>query len=190
MNEDFTLHAFAEPVTELPDQPNLSAAEMKRRLQAPADEVRQVHNALAKTVKGITDATYPDTVTRDMLAPAVRQELAGKAEEATVAARLEAAEERMTAQLARKCEIYCGSFTATDYTNTVELGFRAAAVLVFTYGHPDGITGVSEFGTLALDGVPSKSLTITDTGFIAGENLCSGRKNTNPHRFIAFKPLA
>ena len=196
MNENYTIPAFAEPITDLPDTPSLTAAELKRRFQAPADEVRLAHNALAECVEGITSATYPDTVTEDMLTDALADKINGKADETSVTARFSAEtaaraalQTELEAQIAQKCEIYCGTFTTTEYTTTVEIGFRAAAILIFTYGHPDGITGVSEFGTLALDGVPSESLTITDTGFIAGENLCSNFDNTSPLRYIAFKTI-
>lgn len=48
MNQNDTLPAFAAPITSLPETPTCEAAELKSRFQAPEDEVREVHNVLAK----------------------------------------------------------------------------------------------------------------------------------------------
>lgn len=74
MNENLTLSTFAEPITGLADTPALSAAELKRRFQAPAEELRQAHNALAEAhaaldekVEGIVAETYGGTIHESML---------------------------------------------------------------------------------------------------------------------------
>ncbi|MDR3767420.1 MAG: hypothetical protein Q3Y08_10375 [Butyricicoccus sp.] len=134
MNTNYTIPAFAEPITSLPDTPTCEAAELKRRFQAPADEVREAHNALAKCVEGITSATYPDTVTEDMLTEALANKINGKAEQADLTAAidtLEAADAATQTQIAAKCEAYFGTYTGDGTENRViSLGFTPKAVLL------------------------------------------------------------
>ena len=141
MNEKMQIPAFAEPITDLGDQPNLPSAELKRRFQAPADELREAHNALAGVVHGITSATYPDTVTEEMLAAGVREKIEGKAEETALAAEQTAREEADTALSARvstveaalpeKCEVYFGTYRGNgEPTQDITLGFTPKAVIV------------------------------------------------------------
>ena len=93
---------FIEPITALPTDPQLAPEELKRRLQAPAEELRAAHNALAKEVGGIADATYPDTVTEAMLTPEVRETIAAKAEQSALEAETAARESADSAPLKRK----------------------------------------------------------------------------------------
>ena len=127
MEKNFTLPAFVEPITALPDTPNLSAAELKRRFQAPSDELREVHNALAKTVQGITDATYPETVSESMLTADLAGKINGKADADTN----NAAHESFSAQLAQKCECYFGTYTGDGaVSRVIELGFQPVGVII------------------------------------------------------------
>lgn len=88
MNENLTLSTFAEPITGLADTPALSAAELKRRFQAPAEELRQVHNALAEShaaldekVEGIIAETYGGTIHENMLDVPLSTKINAKAEQ-------------------------------------------------------------------------------------------------------------
>ena len=189
-----TIEAFTEPITALPTDPQLAPEELKRRLQAPAEELRAAHNALAKEVGGIADATYPDTVTREMLTPEVKQEIAAKAEQsalASEAAARESADSDQNAAIARKCEVFVGRYTGDGLgkTKTVKLGFRPKAIIVANkltrgnYLKPQDVN-------FAIDGVPSPCVTITDTGFtVTGyfNGTDSDFGDLNPFRYIAFK---
>ena len=185
---------FTEPITALPTDPQLAPEELKRRLQAPAEELRAAHNALAKEVGGIADATYPDTVTEAMLTPEVKQEIAAKAEqsalEAETAAR-ESADSALSDAVAHKCELFFGSYTGTGISTTqaITLGFRPRAVLVadrILYGdyfNPQHMN-------LVVDDVTTPNIKITDTGFeVSSYANCSAsdESNANPYRYIAFK---
>lgn len=136
-----TIEAFTEPITALPTDPQLAPEELKRRLQAPSEELRAAHNALAKEVGGIADATYPDTVTREMLTPEVKQEIAAKAEQsalASEAAARESADSALSDVVAHKCELFFGSYTGDGQsTRAIELGFAPKAVFLI---RKDGVT--------------------------------------------------
>ena len=176
MNEDFTLTTFAEPITNLADEPQLPADEMKRRLQAPADELRQAHNALAQTVHGITEATYPDTVTEAMLIDELAAKINGKAEQTALTAEAtarEAADDALDTELAKKCEVYAGTYTGDGTASrTISLGFTPKAVLVMnTNGQTTDSYRYS--GGLAVTGQPCvfsdyTVVGITDGGFQVG----------------------
>ena len=154
MNEDFTLTTFAEPITALADDPQLPPDEMKRRLQAPADELRQAHNALAATVKGITDATYPETVTEAMLTNELAAKLNGKADADDVTAETQSLDARLDtveATLPQKCACYCGTFTGDGTQNRlISLGFTPKAVLVM---ETNGFTCLQYNGTYVSGGL-------------------------------------
>ena len=171
MNDNFTIDQFTHRISDLPDQPTLSPQELKQRFDSSPEELRTAHNALAKCVQGITDATYPDTVTRDMLAPAVREEIAGKAEETDLAAEQTA---RLTLSgrvaaveqaLPQKCEVYFGTYTGTGtYPRTVSLGFTPKAVLI---GHQNGLIAESTavYSTLMLKDYATQYCGIVSNGF-------------------------
>ena len=131
---DHTVPEFAEPITALATDPRLPPDELKRRFQAPADELREAHNALAGVVKGITDTTYPSTVTREMLAPAVRAELDAKAAQTALTAEVserQRANAALAAAVAPKCEAYTGSYTGDGAADRViDLAFAPKAVLI------------------------------------------------------------
>ena len=175
MNEDYTLTAFAEPITALADDPQLPPDEMKRRLQAPADEVRQAHNALAQTVKGITDATYPDTVTREMLTQDVRDELDGKADAEDVTAETQSLDARLgivETALPLKCEAYVGKYTGNGAASrNITLGFQPKAVLVMD---ATGFTGLQYNGTRSAGGLALANQPVENSAGVAVEITSNG----------------
>ena len=162
MNEDYTLTTFAEPITALADDPQLPPDEMKRRLQAPADELLEAHNALAGVVHGITEATYPDTVTEDMLADVLSEKINSKAEQAALTAEQTAREDaddaldtRLTTVETQKCEVYFGSYTGNGAEErTINIGFTPKAILTSSTTDRDG--GNEFYDGLALPGKPVK----------------------------------
>lgn len=212
MNDNYTIPAFAEPITGLPDTPTCAADELKRRFQAPADEVREAHNALAEAhetldakVEGIVTETFAGAIHESMFDEELTEKLNSKADEASVAERLEAEtaareagdaalDTRVTATeaaLLQKCEFITGTYTGNwsgnlndPWTQTIKLGFQPKALLVAsetTNGNSYSIPAVH----LALPDVPSSWITITETGFTAGKYMNWGANGT--YRYIAFK---
>ena len=174
MNEDYTLTTFTEPITALADDPQLPPDEMKRRLQAPADELRQAHNALAGVVHGITEATYPDTVTEDMLTDALSEKINGKADISDVSDEVNALDARLDTvetALPEKCEATCGVYYGNgEQSREIILGFRPKAVLILQAGYQMVTSGGVCFGGLALDGRTMQyknntAIAVTDQGF-------------------------
>ena len=203
MNEDFTLTTFAEPITDLADEPQLPADEMKRRLQAPADELRQAHNALAQTVHGITEATYPDTVTEAMLTNELAAKINGKADADDVTA-LDDRLDTVETALPTKCEVYAGQYVGnSDESQTIDLGFQPKAVLVTdTAGtmHYEHTAGNHTYtGGLALPNAPvitndlyilsvcANGFTVFSNSYKVGSSYYSISTNQGTHYYIALK---
>lgn len=141
MNQNFTLPAFAEPITGLPDTPTCAADELKRRFQAPADEVREAHNALAEAhqtldekVEGIVTETFSGTIHESMFDEALAEKLNGKAEQTALRAEITArisGDTALQSSLQQKCEVYFGTYTGDGTENRViSLGFTPKAVLL------------------------------------------------------------
>ena len=163
------IEKFQQTISALPDTPNLSAAELKRRFDACPEELRTALTgvcddgaALEKRMDAYRAETFEGEITRDMLTPAVRDELSGKAEQTALAAET-AAREKTDAAVAQKCECYFGSYTGDGAANkTIALGFEPKAVLVFS---PMGRTySVKQYGGAVYDGglaLPGKPVTVT-----------------------------
>ncbi len=149
MNQNFTLPAFAEPITGLPDTPTCAADELKRRFQAPADEVREAHNALAEAhekldekVEGIVTETFAGAIHESMFDGELTDKLNSKADQTAldiVDTRLSAAESTLqtqTNQIAQKCQVYIGTYTGNgEASQFINLGFTPKAVLVLNGGY-------------------------------------------------------
>ena len=174
MNENLTLSTFAEPITGLADTPELSAADLKRRFQAPTEELRQAHNALAEAhaaldekVEDIIAETYGGTIHENMLDVPLSTKINAKAEQSDMA---EVQEEisAMQTSLACKCELYCGAYTGDGAAaQDITLGFRPKAVLVMCGGYQTSATGSLHYGGLSIEGNNASGLELTDTGFTA-----------------------
>lgn len=174
MNQNYTLPAFAEPITSLPDTPTCDADELKRRFQAPADEVREAHNALAEAyelldekVEGIVTETFAGAIHENMFDEELAEKLNGKADEESnqeahmaLDTRLKTAETKLTVQsgqISQKSEVYFGTYTGTADPHTgignqvISLGFTPKAVLVLRYG-ADVSDNAWSYGGMALAG--------------------------------------
>ena len=144
------IEKFQQTISALPDTPNLSAAELKRRFDACPEELRKALNgvcddgaALEKRMDAYRAETFEGEITRDMLAPAVRDELSGKAEQTALNAET-AAREQTDAVVAQKCEILLGTYTGNGAASReISLGITPKAVIVF---HNGTRTGDSNFG--------------------------------------------
>ena len=187
---DYTIPAFAEPITSLPDTPACSASELKRRFQAPSEELRQAHNALAKCVAGITSATYPETVTEAMLAGDLAQKINGKAEQSdldTETAALDSRVSSLETKVQQTSYLAAGTYTGTgtSETKTVSVGFTPKAVLVVALKpkYEYNRTAVQ----LAVQGADAEIVKIVSGGFTVTDELNDSAASANPFRYLALK---
>ena len=209
MNKNFTIPAFAEPITGLPDTPTCAANELKRRFQAPADEVRVAHNALAEAhekldtkVEGIVTETFAGAIHESMFDEELTEKLNSKAEQTsldTVDNRLAAAESTLQTQanqIAQRCQIYIGTYTGDGTeSKTISLGFRPKAVIVYCEGYIGYNDGRIQ-GGLILDGTPmtfssayQPAAEIISSGFIVRSNDQRHQMNINQvfYSYLAFR---
>ena len=175
---DHKIAAFAHKITDLPDQPNLPADELKARFDSSPEELRQAVNGIcddAATLSGKVDSilaeTFDGVVEKSMLSEALAEELDAKATQTELAAEvdtLEAADTALggrmstaestitthTSQIAQKCQIYYGTYTGNGASSRdISLGFTPKAVLTVR----DGCMFSDTYGTaaLALNGTPA-----------------------------------
>ena len=151
---DHKIAAFTHKITDLPDQPNLPADELKARFDSSPEELRQAHNALCDDadrlddrVSGIIAETFGDTISKSMLSDELAAELDAKAEAADLTAETTAREgadtslsTRVTtleAELPQKVEIYIGTYSGSGDGNTkrITLPVTPKAVLVSPNGN-------------------------------------------------------
>lgn len=156
---DYKITQFTHRITDLPDQPNLPADELKARFDSSPEELRQSVNGIcddATTLSGKVDSilaeTFDGVVEKSMLSEALADEIDAKATQTALAAevntleaadsalggRMSAAESTITthtSQIAQKCEIYCGTYTGDGASSrTITLGFKPKAVFVLQDG--------------------------------------------------------
>ena len=130
---DHKIEQFTHRITDLPDQPNLPADELKVRFDSSPEELRRSVNGicddadrLETRVDGIIAQTFEGEITREMLEEDVRNELDGKADTddittvsaavAAEAAAREDADDALEAAIAQKCELYLGTYTGQSAT--------------------------------------------------------------------------
>ena len=153
---DHKIAAFAHKITDLPDQPNLPADELKARFDSSPEELRVAHNALCDDadrlddrVSGIIAETFGDTISKSMLSDELQDELDAKAVETSVASRFtaeqtarEAADsaldtrvDALETELPQKVEIYIGTYNGTGTGNQIfTLPITPKAVLIMPNG--------------------------------------------------------
>ena len=153
---DHKIAAFAHKITDLPDQPNLPADELKARFDSSPEELRVAHNALCDDadrlddrVSGIIAETFGDAIPKSMLADELQDEIDAKASQTALAAvsddvtaeaaaresadtALDTRVDALETELPQKVEIYVGTYSGTGDSNTqrITLPFTPKAVLV------------------------------------------------------------
>ena len=202
---DHKITQFAHRVADLPDEPQIPAADLKSRFDACPEELRQSLNAvcddaarLEARVEGIVVDTFGDTIDKEMLSDELAAELDGKATQSALSAEAaaresadDALEQALEQQIAQKCEIYCGTYMGNGQASqNIVLGFQPKAVLVVTFGGYN-VERIWETGAqLATQQNASKMLQITTDGFcvsISNEGLNSTKDDYNPYFYIAFR---
>ena len=154
---DHKITQFTHKITDLPDQPNLPADELKARFDSSPEELRQAVNSICDDadrlddrVSGIIAETFGDAIPKSMLADELQDEIDAKATQTALAAEvdtLEAADsaeaaartaadddlqdqiDAHTETLAEKVEIYLGSFSGNEDTFDVYLPFEPQAII-------------------------------------------------------------
>ena len=208
---DHKITQFQHKITDLPDQPNLPADELKARFDSSPEELRQAHNALCDDadrlddrVSGIIAETFGDTITEDMLSDELQDEIDAKAEAAGLTAETtarETADDAIETTVAKKCELYVGVYTGTGVDNrTISLGFRPKAVLVMQNGYiadtyRNGYQNAN--GGIAISGWSNYGIALASNGFTVRQyneydsatGLSSKRLNIdgNKYVYLAFK---
>ena len=137
---DHKITAFAHRVADLPDEPQIPAADLKSRFDACPEELRQSLNAvcddaarLEARVEGIVVDTFGDTIDKEMLSDELAAELDGKATQSALDSTANALDERLDAvetALPLKCECYFGTYTGNgDASRFIDLGFTPKAII-------------------------------------------------------------
>ena len=157
---DHKITQFAHKVSDLPDEPQIPAAELKSRFDACPEELRQSLNAvcddaarLEARVEGIVVDTFGDTIDKEMLSDELAAELDGKAEAADLTA-LDARVETVENTLPEKVECHFGMYTGNGASERfIELSFTPKAVFVLKqYGYTG--FGTNFMGGLAMQNFP------------------------------------
>ena len=188
---DHKITQFAHRVSDLPDEPQIPAAELKSRFDACPEELRQSLNAvcddaerLEARVEGIVAETFGDTIPKSMLSNELQDELDAKAVAATVAEQLaaeaaareatdDALDTRLTANetlTAQKCEAYIGYYQGDgEASQTINLPFTPQGVFVVSRnGYNRAGLGLATAQSPAGGEVPQHrySVIISGNGFI------------------------
>ena len=150
---DHKIAAFTHKITDLPDQPNLPADELKARFDSSPEELRQAVNGICddadrldNRVSGIIAETFGDTISKSMLSDELQDEIDAKAEAADLTAettaresadtaldtRVDALEEAMPEKIEMYYTTYSGS--SSGKARTITFSFVPKAVLVFPNG--------------------------------------------------------
>ena len=187
---DHKIAAFTHKITDLPDQPNLPADELKARFDSSPEELRVAHNALCDDadrlddrVSGIIAETFGDTISKSMLSDELQDEIDAKAEAADLTAETTARESADSALSTRvtslestvpqKAQVYYMTYSGTGGARSFTLGFAPKMVLIACSDYdlctpksplavPQGRTvRYNNYGLATLSGT---TLSITDDG--------------------------
>ena len=181
---DHKITQFAHRVADLPDEPQIPAAELKSRFDACPEELRQSLNAvcddaarLEARVEGIVVDTFGDTIDKEMLSDELAAELDGKATQSALSAEAAARESADSAEaaartalaetVAQKCEIYLGTYTGNGGTEfNVELGFQPKMVLTCIGGGSFN-SNSTQYGGMFFPGQneTNQPIQVTENGF-------------------------
>ena len=152
---DHKITQFTHRITDLPDQPNLPADELKARFDSSPEELRQSVNGicddatrLEARVEGIVVDTFGDTIDKEMLSDELAAELDAKATQTALASETAARESAVSAEAsarqsadtnlqsqintvtAQKCAVYTGSYTGTGGEHTFTLAYSPKAMII------------------------------------------------------------
>ena len=184
---DHKITSFQHRIADLPDEPQIPAADLKSRFDACPEELRQSLNAvcddaarLEARVEGIVVETFGDTIDKEMLSDELAAELDGMADG------IDALEE----SVAQKCEAYFGYYTGNGgSTQQIDLGFAPKAVLVINPYDTSETTDEMNFCSMGMQGNPTvyTCVYVNETGFLlrTNGNIGDGVNKYNRRYFYA-----
>ena len=140
---DHQISRFEKRIADLPDQPTLAPDALKAWFDSAPEQLRQALNrvcadgkTLEERMESLVIGAYGGTVTREMLAQELQQEIAGKAEQSAVQASLSALSGSFTDSMqstdgafSQANLIYGGLATAASPAKTVEIAENGFNVL-------------------------------------------------------------
>lgn len=191
MFENHKIPAFARRLADLPDEPQLSAGELKAYFDSSPEELRRAVNgvcddaaALEGRVDGIVERTFGGAVKEGMIDAEYRGTLATKGD-------LAALSETTAQEAAKKCEIVTGTYVGNNVNGReIALGFAATAVLVVDPVTDSAETERINVCGLGVRGSASNHVLLTDTGFkisiMISENK-SLNKSGRTYVYLAFR---
>lgn len=205
MFTDRKIAAFTRTIADMPDTPQLSAADLKARFDENPEQLRQTVNAvcddgaaLESRIDAYRAQTFTGEITEAMLAAPLAAKLEGKTDQTDSAA----AHAALTAAIAEKCKLVCGEYTGDGTeTRTIDLGFEPRAVFVYPAdSRLIDYTGSKYYSGLALTNCPvtytiydtTTQLTVLathETGFTVGfvDRYSIYLNNTDKkYRYLAF----
>lgn len=211
MFTEYKIPQFAEKIADLPDRPNLTAAELKGKFDACPEQLRLSLNGICddgKILEERIDAyrtqTFEGEINRSMLSADVQYELDNKATQTALsqesAARQAADTAEATARqalasrissaessLRRTSYFVTGTYTGTGSANTqtISIGFQPRAVLVVAYRGYYEEQYDRTCVQLAVRGANAKLVSITSNGFTVKDMLNGNGSAENPYRYLA-----
>ena len=199
---DHKITQFTHRISELADQPNLPADELKARFDSSPEELRVAHNAvcddaarLEARVEGIVAETFGDTIDKSMLSTELAAELDAKAEAADLTAEQtaranadSALSTRVTTletELPQKLEIYYATYngSSSGTSRTINFPFAPTAVLIFPNGDSKARMVTQTYGAIGDDGY--NCATLNGSQLTVGLELAISC--TKPHQLIVLR---
>ena len=214
---DHQISRFEKRIADLPDQPTLAPDALKAWFDSAPEQLRQALNRVCADGKTLEErmellviGAYGGTVTREMLAQELQQEIAGKAEQSAVQASLSAWHEaastgsftdsmQSTVEAmnaadaetnARVDQLFVfGTYEGDGETSQfISLGFTPRAVLIC---RTDGAFSQANliYGGLATAASPAKTVEIAENGFnvLSSSSLYNGNNPMYTFKYIALR---
>ena len=175
---DHQISRFEKRIADLPDQPTLAPDALKAWFDSAPEQLRQALNrvcadgkTLEERMESLVIGAYGGTVTREMLAQELQQEIAGKAEQSAVQASLSA---------------LSGSFTdsmqsTVEAMNAADAETNARVDQLFVFGTYEGDGETSQF--ISLGFTPRAVLICRTDGAFSQANLIYGGLATAENGF-------
>ena len=209
---DHQISRFEKRIADLPDQPTLAPDALKAWFDSAPEQLRQALNRvcadgkpLEERMESLVIGAYGGTVTREMLAQELQQEIAGKAEQSAVQASLSALSGSFTDSMqstveamnaadaetnARVDQLFVfGTYEGDGETSQfISLGFTPRAVLICRTDGAFSQANLS-YGGLATAASPAKTVEIAENGFnvLSSSSLYNGNNPMYTFKYIALR---
>ena len=183
---DHKITQFTHRISELADQPNMPADELKARFDSSPEELRAAHNAvcddaarLEARVEGIVVDTFGDTIDKSMLSTELADELDAKATQTSLAevsadvtaeaaaraggdSALSSRVSSLESSVPQKARVYYTSYTGNSGSRSFSLSFSPKLVILasddYSVCTPKAPMAVAQGKTVSYSGVTLASL--------------------------------